>query len=242
MSQTSGKNILNQLHEVVPTISVGMLTADLMSLGKEIAILENTDVKLLHFDVMDGCFVPKTTFGPPLIKAIKTTLFKDVHLMIKDPLEKINDYVAAGADMITVHVESDLHIHRVLQALGTMKNVNNPDRGIIRGVALNPGTAVETILPVIDEIDMIFLLAVNPGFDGQKFIPATQKKLEQIKKIIKDSKKDVLIGVDGGINRANIADVAKMGADIIVTGSAVFDGKAVAENARVMLNLAKGKN
>ena len=111
----SSKTAAELMAEVCPTMSVGMLTADLLSLGSELATLEQTDVKLLHVDVMDGCFCPMMTVGPPLIKAMKTSLLKDVHLMIQDPLEKLEDYVAAGADLITVHAESCLHIHRVLQ-------------------------------------------------------------------------------------------------------------------------------
>ncbi len=233
------ENILQRLHQWTPTISVGVLTADMLALGKELSILEKSGVKLLHIDVMDGCFTPMMTFGPPLIKAMKTSLLKDVHLMIEEPLEKVADYVAAGADMITVHVESGRHIHRVLQLLPTMSNVNGAERGLVRGIALNPGTPVETVHPLIDEVDVIFLLAVNPGWSGQKFIASTRRRLAQVRKIIDASGRDILIAVDGGIKRENIAEVARMGADIIVTGSAVFDGKAVAENARFMLESVK---
>ena len=239
MKQTFEENISNYLHKITPTISAGILTADLLSLGTEITILKNAGIKLLHLDVMDGCFTSKMTFGPPLVRAIKTSLLKDVHLMIDEPLEKINDYVAAGADMITVQVESTRHIHRVFQILGAMSNVNAPKRGLVRGVALNPGTSLELILPLIDEVEMIFLLAVNPGWSGQKFISSTGDRIAQAKKMIHKSKKDILLGVDGGINRGNIADVARMGADIIVTGSALFDGKAAAENAHFMLETVK---
>ena len=240
MTQMSGKSVLKRLREVTPTISVGILTADLLSLGTELAILDNAGVKLLHIDVMDGYFCPKMTIGPPLIKALKSSLFKDVHLMIQNPLEKLGDYVAAGADMITVHVESERnHIHRVLQALGTMSNANDSDRGLVRGVALNPGTPVEAVQPLIDEVDLILLLAVNPGWSGQTFISSTQRRLNRVSEIIRDSGRDILLGVDGGINRGNIAEVARMGADIIVTGSAVFDGKRPAENARFMLSAVR---
>ncbi len=236
----SGESVLKRLREVTPTISVGILTADLLSLGTELAILDNAGVKLLHIDVMDGYFCPKMTCGPPLIKALKSSLFKDVHLMIQDPLEKLGDYVAAGADMITVHVESERnHIHRVLQALGTMSNANDSDRGLVRGVALNPGTPVEAVQPVIDEVDLILLLAVNPGWSSQTFISSTQRRLNRVSEIIRDSGRDILLGVDGGINRGNIAEVARMGADIIVTGSAVFDGKTPAKNARFMLSAVR---
>jgi ribulose-phosphate 3-epimerase len=234
------KPLLDQLHAMSPLLSVGVLTADLMSLGSELKLIENTGVKLLHVDVMDGCFCPMMTVGPVFIKAIKTPLFKDIHLMIDEPLNKLESYVAAGADMLTVHVESCQHIHRVLQALGKMTNANEPARGILRGIALNPGTPLEVITPLMDELEMVFLLAVNPGWSGQKFIPSTRSRLGRLKQMARDAKKNILVGVDGGITRNNIVDVAQMEADIIVAGSAVFDGKAPAENAKFMLeNIAK---
>jgi len=231
-----GRPLFDQLHEASPLISVGLLTADLMSLGSELKLMEGAGVKLLHVDVMDGCFCPMMTVGPGFVKAMKTPLFKDVHLMIEEPLEKIDSFVAAGADMITVHVESSRHVHRVLQKLGGMANVNDSGRGILRGVALNPGTPLEAVAPLLDEVEMVFLLAVNPGWGGQKFIPATQERLSSLRKMIRNAGKDILLGVDGGITRENIADAARMNADIIVTGSAVFDGKAPAENAKFMIN------
>jgi ribulose-phosphate 3-epimerase len=229
------KPLLDQLHAMSPLLSVGVLTADLMSLGSELKLIENTGVKLLHVDVMDGCFCPMMTVGPVFIKAIKTPLFKDIHLMIDEPLNRLESYVAAGADMLTVHVESSRHIHRILQALGKMTNANEPARGILRGIALNPGTPLEVITPLMDELEMVFLLAVNPGFSGQKFIPSTRSRLGRLKQMVRDAKKNILVGVDGGITRNNIVDVAQMEADIIVAGSAVFDGKAPAENAKFML-------
>jgi ribulose-phosphate 3-epimerase len=210
-----------------------------MSMGSELKLMENAGVKLLHVDVMDGCFCPMMTVGPGFIKAIKTPLLKDIHLMIEDPLNKLESYVAAGADMITVHVESCRHIHRVLQKLGEMTNANDSNRGILRAIALNPGTPLEVITPLIDELEMVFLLAVNPGWSGQKFIPAAQGRLNRLRQMIGDANKDVLVGVDGGITRNNIADVARMDVDIIVTGSAVFDGKTPLKNAKFMISTVK---
>lgn len=236
------KLLLDELRGASPLISVGILTADWMSLGSELKLLEDTGVKLLHIDVMDGCFCPIMTVGPGLIRAMKTSLLKDVHLLIDDPLTKLESYVTAGADMITVQVESCRHIHRVLQALGETSSVNDSQRGILRGIALNPGTPLEVITPLIDELEMIFLLAVNPGWRGQKFIASTRTRLAQLKQMIHDAKKEILVGVDGGVTRDNITDVARMGADIIVTGSAVFDGKAPLENAKFMLeSISKAK-
>ena len=235
----SGKPLLEQIRKASPLISVGVLTADLMSLGSELKLMDTAGVKLLHVDVMDGCFCPMMTVGPGFIKALKTPLLKDVHLMIEEPLDKIESYVAAGADMITVHVESCRHVHRVLQKLRDFNNFNDPDRGVLRGVALNPGTPLEVIMPLIDDLEMVFLLAVNPGWSGQKFIPSTQGRLTRLRQMLSDAKKDILVGVDGGITRDNVTDVARMDVDIIVTGSAVFDSKTPLENARFMIDAVK---
>lgn len=223
------------LRNIYPTISVGVLTAEWMELETDLRQVEGAGVKLLHFDVMYGRFCPMLTLGAPLIKAIKTGMLKDVHLMIEDPLPQLEAFVSAGADMITIHVESCRHPHRVLQALGKMSNANNPGRGLLRGIALNPGTPLSVVDPLLDEADMVFLLAVNPGWGGQSFIPSTARRMAGLLEIIRQRKKDVLIGLDGGVTRKNIDEVSRLGADIIVTGSAVFDGKAPGENAAFML-------
>ena len=236
----ASRNLFESLKALAPTISVGVTTADLMNLGSQLALLEQSGVGVLHFDVMDGCFCPSMTMGPPFIKAVKTPLIKDVHLMIDCPLTKLADYVAAGADMITVHIESDpTHIHRVFQSLAGMTNANDPERGIVRAVGLNPGTPVEAIEPLLDEIDMALLLAINPGWAGQKFIPSTAERLARARKLI--SGRDILLALDGGITCDNIGEVAKLGADIVITGSAVFDGKAPLENAKFMLQGVRGQ-
>jgi len=229
------EQVLERLRRVAPTISVGMLTADLLDLGSEIGLLEKSGVEILHFDVMDGCFCPMLTVGPSVVKAVRTSLLKDVHLMIEDPLDKLEPFVAAGADMITVHVEACRHPHRVLQALGTMVNANDASRGIARGVALNPGTPVETVEPLLPELDMILLLAVNPGWSGQKFAESTPARMEKLLEMLRGAKTDAIVAVDGGVTKGNIEDVARIAADVIVTGSAVFDGKDAEKNARYML-------
>ena len=228
--------LFRSIRDVAPTISVGMLTADLLNLGAEITLLEGTDVRLVHFDVMDGCFCPMTTIGPPVVKAVRTSLFKDVHLMITDPVQKVAEYVRAGADIVTVHAEADRHIHRVFQEIAALENTNDPARGVLRGVALNPGTPLEVLEPLVDQVDLVLLLAINPGWGGQKFGVETPRRLEKTRRLIEDSGRDVLLGVDGGITRGNIREVAALRPDLIVTGSAVFDGKAPAENARYMLD------
>ena len=224
-----------RLATLSPTISVGILTADLMALGADLARLDGTGVEILHVDVMDGCFTPMLTVGPPVVKALRTSLLKDVHLMIRDPLGQLADFVAAGADIVTVHAESCDHVHRVLQQLGTMQNANDPGRGIVRGLALNPGTPLEAMEPLLDEVDLVLLLAVNTGWGGQRFIPATMGRLERARRRLEAAGRRILLGVDGGITRDNVGQLAGTGVDLVVTGSAVFDGKAPGENARHML-------
>jgi ribulose-phosphate 3-epimerase len=231
--------VFDILRESSPGVSVGILTADLLSLGSELALLERSGVKVVHVDVMDGCFCPMMTVGPRLIKALETPLLKDVHLMIDEPLNKVADYVAAGADIITIHPGGCSHVHRVLQQMRTMKNANNPERGLLRGVGLNPGTPLEVVDPLLDELELILILAVNPGWGGQKFIPSTKRRVEKAKCMIADAGGKILLGVDGGITRDNIAEVAALGVDLIVTGSAVFDGKAAEANAKFMLEAVK---
>jgi len=223
------------LRAAAPTLSVGVVTANLLSLGSEISLLERTGAKLAHIDVMDGCFCPMMTVGPPFITAIKTSLLKDVHLMIDEPIEKVDEYVAAGADIVTIHPEACSHVHRVLQKLGSLTNANDPARGIIRGVALNPGTPLEVVDPLLEEMEMAVLLTVNPGWRGQKYSASTPRRIARLRRMIEDSGKDIILCVDGGITKENVAEVAATGADLIVAGSAVFDGKNAEANAPFML-------
>jgi ribulose-phosphate 3-epimerase len=228
--------ILDHLKSLCPTISVGTLTADLMDLGGELALLERAGVGVVHIDVMDGCFCPMLTVGSPYIKGLRTPLLKDVHLMIKEPLDSLGEYVAAGADIITVHVEAAKHIHRVLQHLGAMQNAKDPESKIVRGLALDPATPLDWLdAPLLAEVEMITLLGIDPGWSGQSLAPATLSRLARVKEIVKASGRDILTCVDGGITKDNVADVAAAGADLIVTGSAVFDGKAAERNAVEML-------
>ncbi len=238
------KKICALLREISPAISAGILSADWMALESEIRILKQGGVHVLHFDVMDGCFVPALTFGAPLVKAVRTSLLKDVHLMINDPLAKIPEFVAAGADMITIHPESSIHAHRALQRIGESVNANDPNRGIARGVALNPGTPLSASEPLLDVTDVVFLLAVNPGFSGQTFIEGTRDRFARLRSMVRETRlgRDILLGIDGGITRKNIAEIAAMGPDIIISGSAIFDGKAARENTGFMQDAIKAKD
>ncbi len=223
-----------------PHLSIAVNTADLLRLGEAIRLLEDARAEIVHVDVMDGVFCPQTTVGPPFIKAIKTPLLKDAHLMIVDPIDKVADYVAAGADIVTFPVESTRHPHRVLQVLGKAENANDPGRGIIRGVGLNPGTPVSAIEPLLDELEYVLVLAVNPGWGGQKFIESTERRLAEAAALIARSGRQIMLGADGGVTKENVSRIAAMGPNLIVTGSAVFDGKTPAENARFMLEAVSG--
>lgn len=234
------KNLLTTLSSKTPLISVGIISADLMNLASDLAALEKAGVEMLHFDVMDGVFCPTMTVGSGFIKGVKSPLLKDVHLMIEDPLSKLNPYVAAGADIITVHVESTRYVHRVLQVLGDMENANDPARGILRGIALNPGTPLESAEPLLDMVEMVFLLAINPGWPGQKFPPkALKERLRRLIEMIRAHGRDILVGIDGGVKAENIGDIAAMGADIIVTGSAIFRPGSPQETAAQMIKTIK---
>jgi ribulose-phosphate 3-epimerase len=231
---------LARLRSLCPTASVGTLNADLMHLGDELELLERAGVGIVHVDVMDGCFCPQMTVGPGYVKGLRTPLLKDVHLMILEPLDKLEPYVDAGADIVTVHVEAAVHIHRVLQRLGTMEHAERPGEGIVRGLALNPGTPLEWISPLLDEIDLVTILSIDPGWSGQSMAPATLSRVARAKEIIRAADKDALVCVDGAITRANIGDVVAAGADLVVTGSAVFDGRAAEANARFVLSAMRG--
>jgi ribulose-phosphate 3-epimerase len=232
--------LLRTLLDGGPRLTVGLITADLLNLGREVTLLETGGAELVHIDVMDGVFCPMLTVGPPLIKAVRTPLIKDAHLMVQDPLAKIDAFVAAGADMITFHVEGAPQPHRVLQALGAATNANDPERGIIRGVGVNPSTPLEALEPLLDELDYVLVLAINPGWGGQPFLRSTARRLERVREMVEASGRDIVIGVDGAVTRSNIRDVVSLGADVIVSGSAIFDGKAVADNLRYMLDAVAG--
>lgn len=199
-------------------LAASILSADFSKLGEAITILDESQNDYIHIDVMDGHFVPNLTFGMPVIKSIRKYTNKtfDVHLMIDNPDRYLADYKDAGADLISVHAESCVHLHRTVQAIKSL--------GMKACVALNPATPLSCIEYVLPYLDMVLIMTVNPGFGGQKYIPEMTMKISDLKNMIRIRNLKTDIEVDGGITTANVSDVIDAGANVIVAGSAVFKG------------------
>lgn len=197
-------------------IAPSILSADFGRLASEIEAVEKAGADVIHVDVMDGHFVPNITLGPLIVKAIRpvTGLPLDCHLMISDPDSYIDAFADAGSDWITVHVEACTHLHRTIQAI--------KDRGIKAGAVLNPATSLSTLDYVLEDLDIVLLMSVNPGFGGQGFIPSALRKIRELREMIKSRDLNIPIEVDGGVNLKTIRDVVSAGADICVAGSAVY--------------------
>lgn len=209
-------------------IAPSILSADFSRLGEHIRELEASGADMIHIDVMDGMFVPNISFGVPIIKSIRklTKLPFDVHLMIEEPSRYVEDFAGAGADIITVHYETDRHIDRTINYIKSF--------GIKVGVALNPATPVETIKHLISNVDMVLIMSVNPGFGGQKYIKYCSGKIREVKDLSNKYNKDLMIQVDGGIDVTNISEVINSGANVIVAGSAIFKNDEIEKNIKVL--------
>lgn len=201
-------------------IAPSILSADFARLGEEVAAVAAAGADFIHVDVMDGHFVPNLTVGPAVVRAIRghAKIPFDVHLMIAPVDPFIGDFVKAGADILTVHPEAGPHVHRTLQAIRAA--------GAKPGVALNPGTPIAAIEPVIGDVDLILVMSVNPGFGGQAFIASQLEKIKAIRTLIDQSGRQIMLEVDGGVNAETARAVIAAGADVLVAGSAVFKGDA----------------
>ena len=198
-------------------VSPSILAADFLNLGRDIEMLNSSDADMIHCDVMDGVFVPNISFGFPVIKQVASIATKplDVHLMIVNPQNYIGAVRDAGAALMNVHQEACVHLHRTICAI--------KDAGMKAAVTLNPSTPVEMLVDVIDELDMVLLMSVNPGFGGQKFIENTLKKIRRLRAMIEVSQSNALIEIDGGVNANTAPKLAEAGADVLVAGSYVFN-------------------
>lgn len=197
-------------------VSPSILSADFTDFASAVKRLDEAGADLIHCDVMDGMFVQNITFGQPTIRALRklTKTPLDVHLMICDPIRYIDEFAEAGADIITVHAEACTHLHRAVQQIRA--------HGVKAGVSLNPATPPEACRYVLDDVDLILCMSVNPGFGGQKFIPATYQKLRTLREMIDATGRPIMLEVDGGVNAQNAAAVRAAGADVLVAGNAVF--------------------
>ena len=209
-------------------IAPSILSADFTRLGEEVKDVEKAGADYIHIDVMDGHFVPNITIGPMIVKVVRrvTELPLDVHLMISNPDKFIDDFVQAGADIITIHVEAVNHLHRSVQ------HIRN--EGVRPSVSLNPATPLQMIEYILDDLDMVLLMSVNPGFGGQKFIPGVIPKIEKLKEMIDKRGLSIEIEADGGINPDTIGSVSSAGANVFVAGSAIFYSEDYARTIRIM--------
>jgi ribulose-phosphate 3-epimerase len=209
-----------------PLISPSILSADFARLADAVQQVEAAGADWIHVDVMDGHFVPNFTVGPPMVEALRkvTTLPLDVHLMMTNPDEFIPEFAKAGADILTVHVETCPHLHRTVQSIKEHK--------VKAGVSLNPATSATTLEHILGDVDLVLVMSVNPGFGGQKFIDGTLEKIRQIRTMITASKVSPYLEVDGGITVHNVASVLKVGANVLVAGSAIFGSSNMPDTIR----------
>ena len=213
-------------------LAPSILSADFARLLEDVKKVEKAGCEYLHIDVMDGHFVPNITLGPGIVKSLRkdVNMVFDAHLMIENPDNYIKEFADAGCDIIVVHQEACTHLHRTIQ--------NIKSHGIKAGVALNPATPIETIKYVLQDVDMVLLMSVNPGFGGQSYIPVVTEKIKELKALIDKMNLDIDIEVDGGVKPSNIAEVVNAGANVIIAGSAIFNAgnideavKSLRENA-----------
>lgn len=208
-------------------IAPSILSADFTRLGDEIKATQEAGADILHIDIMDGNFVPNISIGYFIVEQIKkiTTLPLDVHLMIENPQLYLKNFISAGADFLSIHIEAERHLHRAIQII--------KENNVKTSVAINPATPVSTLDSIIDDLDMVVLMSVNPGFGGQKFIPNTIEKIKLLKTLINDKSLKTVIQIDGGVSNKNVSELARAGASIFVMGSAFYSSPSYKETVRI---------
>ena len=217
----------------LPIIAPSILAADFSQLGKDINDALKGGVNWIHCDIMDGHFVPNISYGPSIVKAAASSApdaFMDVHLMIENPDQYVEDYVNAGADLITVHYETCPHLHRSIQ--------NIKKYGIMAGVAINPATSISVIEPILEYVDLVLIMSVNPGFGGQSFIENSYGRLQHLATLREERELSFLIEVDGGVGVKNIEKVTQSGAEVLVAGSSVFKADDITARVKELYQLA----
>ncbi|MDI9319715.1 MAG: ribulose-phosphate 3-epimerase [Phycisphaerales bacterium] len=214
-------------------IAPSVLSADFLHLGRDVEMINNSDADWFHVDVMDGRFVSNISFGLPIIKAIKKLATKplDVHLMIVEPEKYFRDFKDAGADILSVHLEASTHLHRSLQAIKAL--------GMKAGVAINPHTPVSLLADIIQDVDLVCMMSVNPGLGGQSFISNTLLKIKELKKMIVEKAAPALIEIDGGVTLDNAATIVAAGADVLVAGNTVFSSANPSQTITELKHLSK---
>ncbi|MBR9983262.1 MAG: ribulose-phosphate 3-epimerase [Wolbachia endosymbiont of Homalodisca vitripennis] len=221
-------------------IAPSILSADFAKLGEEVKRISDLDVDYIHIDVMDGNFVSNITIGPNVISAIRkySNLPFDVHLMVKSPGDHIESFINAGADIITIHAEAEIHLERLVKRIKSYKNINDTKKTIQVGVSIVPSTSPSVLEYIIHELDIVLIMTVNPGFGGQEFIHSQLSKISTVRKMIQDRNLKTQVSVDGGVNFSNAADVIKAGANILVAGSAIFKAEDVKKTINDLKNLS----